>query len=269
MKDFSSIQWVVQRNLTSITDFNELAAACEKLEIPFLPVDIIPFTTTLPPIDRSRHSIIYGSTTFNRMAGEDVELKKGYFFDSERFSIENYMEHWGAHMLNFGAEISSFKSLMANNSYAPEKLLFIRPNDDDKSFAGEVKHYCEIESWYTALANLENTSLTPDSKIVVSEPYNIQSEWRLWIVNKKVVAASKYRQYFRLVKELGCPDAVVDFASARCAEYVPHDVFVMDVCYSGDAYYIVECGCMNGAGFYKANIEDIVRSVSSYFISSL
>ncbi|MBV7533816.1 ATP-grasp domain-containing protein [Chitinophaga sp. sic0106] len=269
MNKFSSIQWVVQRNLTSITDFNELAAACEKLEIPFVHVDIIPFTTTLPAIDTTRHSIIYGSTTFNRMAEQHAGLKKGYFFDPDRFSIENYMERWGAHMLNFGAEISSFRSLMENSSYAPEKQLFIRPNDDDKSFAGEVKYYSEIASWYTALTNLENTPLTPDTKIVVSEPYSIQSEWRLWIVNKNVVAASKYRQHFRLVKERGCPNAVIEFALARCAEYTPHDVFVMDVCYSGDAYYIVECGCLNGAGFYKANIEDIVKSVSSYFVQIL
>jgi hypothetical protein len=30
-----------------------------------------------------------------------------------------------------------------------------------------------------------------------------------------------------------------------------HDVLVMDVCLSGDEYYIVECGGMNGAGFTK------------------
>lgn len=48
--------------------------------------------------------------------------------------------------------------------------------------------------------------------------------------------------------------------------FVIHDVFVMDICLCGDAYYIVECGAMNGAGFYKANIESIVQHVSAYFI---
>ncbi len=109
--------------------------------------------------------------------------------------------------------------------------------------------------------------MSTESTIVVSEPYNIQNEWRLWIVKEKVVAASKYREYFKLKKEEGCPSDVVSFAEDRCKQYTPHDVFVMDICLSGDEYFIVECGCMNGAGFYKANIEDIVTSVSDYFVS--
>lgn len=100
----------------------------------------------------------------------------------------------------------------------------------------------------------------------MSEPYNIHYEWRLWIVNKKVVAASKYREYFKLRKEEGCPADVVSFAEKRCQEYTPHKVFVMDICLCGDEYFIVECGCMNGAGFYKANIENIVSDVTDYFV---
>lgn len=37
-----------------------------------------------------------------------------------------------------------------------------------------VKHYIEIEDWYEKLKVAENTTLSPESKIVVSEPYNIQ-----------------------------------------------------------------------------------------------
>jgi len=44
---------------------------------------------------------------------------------------------------------------------------------------------------------------------------------------------SKYRHYFKLKKEEGCPDSVVAFAQARCEKYTPHDVFVMDICLWG------------------------------------
>lgn len=50
-------------------------------------------------------------------------------------------------------------------------------------------------------------------------------------------------------------------------EYSPHDIFVMDICLRGDEYFIVECGCMNGAVFYKAKIECIVANVTEYFAS--
>jgi hypothetical protein len=267
MEKYNRIQWVVQRNLTSQADFEGIRNACEKIGIPFIGLDIIPFTPQLPEFDRSRKSIIYGSTTFNALAYEDVSLREGLFFDAQQFSIENYIDKWGHHMLNYEANISSFKELMESKEIPHDKLLFIRPDDDSKSFAGEMKRFDEIKSWFNTLITVENSSLSADSRIVISEPYNIQFEWRLWIVNGRVVAASKYREYFKLRKEEGCPAAVRAFAEERCREYTPDDAFVMDVCLCGDEYYIVECGCLNGAGFYKANIDDIINNVSEYFIS--
>lgn len=264
--DYQQIQWVVQQNLTSKADFDGLQNACTALGINFTGVSIIPFSSELPDFERQKHSILYGSTTFNALAFLNKKLRKGLFFDDITFSMENYFERWGAHMLNYASQICTFNELM-NSDIENDKLLFIRPNDDSKSFAGDVIKFGEIKEWYEKLFSITNSNLSLNGKIVVSEPYNIQIEWRLWIVQKKVVAASKYREYFRLSKGEGCPAEVVSFAEQRCQEYTPHNVFVMDICLSGDDYYIVECGCMNGAGFYKANIEQIVRSVSDYFIT--
>jgi hypothetical protein len=195
-------------------------------------------------------------------------LKEGVFFNEQSFSIENYIKEWGVHMLNYNASITTFQELMENRDYSANQLLFIRPNDDNKSFAGEIKRYCDIADWFKLLSGVENSFLDSDTKIVIAEPYNIQYEWRLWIVNGKVVAASKYREYFKLKKERGCPEAVKIFAEARCREFMPHDVFVMDICLCGDEFYIVECGCMNAAGFYAADIAEIVARVSAYFIAN-
>jgi ATP-grasp domain, R2K clade family 3 len=266
---FKDIQWVVQRNLTSRTELAELRSTCLKIGIRMIELDIIPFTDKLPDFDRSRRSIIYGSTTFNALAFNDATLKKGLFFDDISFSIQNYIQKWGRYMLNYNAEIVSFKELINGCKYDAGKLLFIRPDNDSKSFAGEVKRFDEISEWYEKLTVAENINLSPETKIVITEPYSIQYEWRLWIVDRKVVAASKYRAYFKLTKEEGCPADVVAFAEERCEQYTPHDIFVMDICLCGDEYFIVECGCMNGAGFYKANIGNIVSHVSNYFVSAI
>lgn len=262
---YNHIQWVVQRNLTSREDFERLENACLTIGVPFIPLEIIPFTPALPAFDKSKDTIIYGSTTFNALAAEDVQLKKGLFFDPVTFSIENYKQRWGKYMLNGDARIMTFRELMTSDAYSPDQLLFIRPDDDSKSFAGEVKAFEEIAAWYGQLSQVSNMHLTPDTVIVVGVPYSIAAEWRLWIVAGKVVAASKYREYFKLRKEAGCPEAVKLFAEQRCKEYVPHEVFVMDICLCGDEYYIVECGSMNGAGFYKADVQAIVHAVTAYF----
>lgn len=268
-KSYKSAQWVVQRNLTSGSDFEGIKASCVKNGIEFIGIDIIPFSPTLPPFERSRPSIIYGSTTFNNIALADPDLRRGLFFDEASFSIENYIEKWGSSMLNYGASVTTFEALIDTGDYKADSLLFIRPNDDSKSFSGEVKRFDQIKDWYQQLKVVDNTNLSFESKIVVSSPYNIQYEWRLWIVNKKVIAASRYREYFKLSKQEGCPEAVVSFAEMRCQQYTPHDVFVMDVCLCGDEYFIVECGCVNAAGFYNGNIESIVVNVTDYFLSKV
>ncbi|MGN6419968.1 MAG: ATP-grasp domain-containing protein [Pseudobacter sp.] len=266
-KNFKDIQWVVQRNLTSQSDLLALKEACEKTGVDFIELEIIPFSDQLPEFDRSKRSILYGSTTFNELAYREPALRPGLFFYPEHFSIENYFDKWGRRMLNFEASVTTFNQLI-KKEYPADKLLFIRPDEDNKSFAGEVRRFDEIEEWYEQLKELESARLSSDTRIIVSEPYNLQYEWRLWIVNGKMVAASKYREYFKLTKEEGCPAEVAAFAEARCREYTPHDVFVMDICLCGDEYFIVECGCMNAAGFYHARIIDIVKAVTEFFASA-
>lgn len=262
MRKYKDIQWVIQKNLIYEGDLNTLKESIRNIGVDFVEVEVMPFTPDIPFFPTEKRSIFYGSVTLNNLIFNKLN-EKGLFFNNN-FSMENYFNHWKEHMLNYGALITTFKDLMKMN-YDPDKLLFIRPDDDTKSFAGELKSFLQIETWYEKLKIIENTNLDLESKIIVSEPYNIKTEWRLWIVNGKVVASSKYRQYFKLKKEEGCPEEVKKFAEERCTEYTPHNCFVMDIALCGDSYYIVECGGMNSAGFYKANISDIVSSVTEYF----
>ncbi|MBO9733167.1 MAG: ATP-grasp domain-containing protein [Chitinophaga sp.] len=261
---YPGIQWVVQRNLTNKTDLENLQRACEITGVRCLLIEMIPFAVELPDFDNTRRSIFYGSTTLCALVAENKQLQEGLFFDPALFSIGNYLERWGKYMLNDGAVVTTFATLMSREE-APETLFFIRPDDDSKSFAGETKSFGDIKAWYDQLKMVENTNLSLQSPIVVSTPYNIQYEWRLWIVNGKVIAASKYRTYFKLTPAIGCPPEVIAFAESRCEEYMPQAVFVMDVCLCGDEFYIVECNCMNAAGFYKADVTAIVAAVSAHF----
>jgi hypothetical protein len=258
---YKNLQWVVQKNLTNHNDFSALRDACQKLQIAFVGIDVIPFSHELPDFDRKSKSIFYGSTTFTQLAYSNSLLKEGVFFDPITFSIERYIKEWGEHMLNHGAVVTTFEELMQAD-YDGNKLLFIRPDDDGKSFAGEVLQFGGYREWFERLKMIENTGISGGSRIIVGEPFNIGREWRLWCVEKKVIAASQYRNNFKLEKLQGCPNDVAAFAEARCLEFTPHDIFVMDVCETGGELYIVECNCMNAAGFYNANIEAIVSNIT-------
>ena len=265
---YEKIQWVIQKNLTNQDDLQTLVRSCKEIGVDCVEIEIMPFIDQLPAINYTKQPIFYGSTTLGELVKNNEKLKTGFFFDETAFSMENYIKRWREHMLSFGASVTTIRHL-ANEAYEPDKLLFVRPDNDSKSFSGEVIKFSEVKDWYNRLISSESRMLTIDSKIIVSEPYNLRYEWRLWIVNKKVIASSKYREEFRSKKKRGCPESVVIFAEERCLEYTPHDVFVMDICQTGDEFYIIECGCMNSAGFYVSDIRAIVKNVTEYFLKTV
>lgn len=167
-------------------------------------------------------------------------------------------------MLNDGAVVTTFEDF-AQMQYEPGKMLFIRPDTDGKSFAGEVLRFAEYREWFERLMAVGNPGISGKTRIIVGEPFHIGREWRLWCVDKKVIAASQYRNNFRLKKLRGCPGEVVSFAETRCLQFTPHDVFVMDICETGGSLYVVECNCMNAAGFYAADIEKIITGITEWF----
>lgn len=264
MFKYDKIQWVIQRNLTSQDIIEDFRKACQKMNVDSCFIDIIPFSNSLPEFPKDKRSIFYGSTTTMYLVYQDSKYNEGLFFSEQTFSMENYLDKWKENMLNFGAKVLTVGQLSELN-YENDKLLFIRPDADSKSFSGEVKRLEDISNWFEQIMTSEDMDITKDTKIIIAEPYHIKSEWRLWIVNGKVVTASKYRENFKLTKERGCPKNVIEFAELRCKEYQPHDVFVMDIGLCGDTLYIIECGCMNSAGFYAADIDKIVSSVTEYF----
>jgi hypothetical protein len=262
-----TVGWTVQQDLSHPQYEEKIKAACQVQQFGFQTLKVYPFDPVLPNMHMWKHNIFYGSVSFNNLVSTDTFLRKGVFFDPVTFSMKNYLRKWNDHMLSSEAKVTSFAELMSEQ-YPPDKLLFIRPDDDSKSFSGTTKSFHEISAWYEELKMYDNTNLTLDSPIIVGEPYSIAAEWRLWIVNKKVVASSRYRRYFKLDVDPNCPTEVISFAEQRCKEYVPHDIFVMDVCISGDQFYILECGCMNAAGLYAADVHAIVTAVTEFVTCS-
>lgn len=262
---YNNIQWVVQNNLTRPELMEDLKGACQAIGVDHIEVKVVPFSDELPDFPKEKSSIFYGSTTMMNNVYKDKTINSGLFFDYDRFTMEEYFKHWKHHMLNYeDGKITSFRELMKLD-LPNEHLIFVRPNDDSKSFCGEIIEFGRIETWYKGLVSFENVNLDLDTKIVSCDPYNILKEWRLWIVDKKVVGASQYKDGHQLKKLKDVPIEVIEFAEARCQEYTPHDIFVMDICLCTGELFILECGCMNSAGFYAADVYGIVKSVTDYY----
>lgn len=254
MNDF---QIIVQSNIAE-ADLSEIKQICVQLNVDFVPIYVIPFSAELPAIDRSKKTILYGSTTLCDLAFHDTELKKGVFFDPDTFSMERQLEAWGTHMLNSDSVVYTAAEILddapnASGHWSEDAEYFIRPDGDGKEFAGAVMPYSDVKAFLQRNMAYE-TSVQPGTKIVLSTPKQLSKEYRLWILDGSVVSASQYRTNFRLDKDEGCPDAVRQFAEDVCRIFTPVNFFVMDVATTPDgAMFIIECNCANAAGFYKGD----------------
>lgn len=261
-------RWIIQDKNYSTNDRKQIIAACHRLDIPCIEITVVPFSEALPeiPIDDDYENIYYGSTTMMDRVYKDFNQPKGLFYNHKTFSMENYLEKWGSHMLSSEAQVLTFEKFV-NSDYPENQQFFIRPDADSKSFAGTVLKFKEIKEWYDRIVKENVVEITPQTKILAGPAYHIEKEWRNYIVDGKVVTSSLYRKNFKLHKSnKDIPKEMIAYVEARCKEYQPHDVFAMDIakCKGEYEYYIIECGCMNSVGFYHSDIYKFVEALSKY-----
>jgi hypothetical protein len=251
------MKWIVQNNLRfGDKDVIKIKEACKKYGHEFIGVKVLPFSDDVPIA--KDNEIYYGGTGWINKIYNKNPSANGIFFNPE--SIFTYwVDKYKDKALNYMAFETTLNKL-SSISYKDDKLFFIRPVSDLKDFNGSVMRFKDIKNW-KKMINI-NCPNFGDLPIVVNEPYGIANEWRLFIINKKVITGSHYRSYGVLHVYPNLPDRIIKFAEEQANIYSPNDVFVMDICESDKNIYIIEIGCFNSAGFYDSNIDKIVREVS-------
>lgn len=173
----NDVQWVVQSNLNSV-GADLIEKACRELDIKYTPVQIIPFSDTLPDYDKSIPAIFYGSTTMMRLVRGE-----GGLFLNDNFTMEKYFENWSKCVLNSGAVIRTLYDAIHHSAFIPlEGDVFIRPNDDSKCFSGQIINLKVMADWLEKVQQSDSEELTMDTRVIISSPKQIEEEWRLWII---------------------------------------------------------------------------------------
>ncbi|MEM6806662.1 MAG: ATP-grasp domain-containing protein [Bacteroidota bacterium] len=257
------LKWIIQKNLIKEEILTSFRAAFQELSIAYEEVLVIPFSDELPNFSPAPLNIFYGSTTLMLNAYHSP-YRSGVFYNPEKFTSQRYVEKWGKHMLNADGHSLRFEDFVAKK-LETQSSWFIRPNSDDKSFAGGTMSKEEIADFYDKIQHIDNPKLNSQSLIFVASPKKIKKEWRNFIVGGKIVASSRYALNGNLnVSTQDISKNMIDFAEARTKEFAPHDIFVMDLAETSNGYKIIECNCFNGTGFYQHDIKEIVKSISEY-----
>lgn len=251
------MHWAIQTNVINEGERKAVFQALEALGYSHEGFTAIPFSEDLPNILEPQ-TVFYGSTTVISNIYLKNKWNPGTFF-TENFDYRVWSNKYK--ILNSDHELLKLRDIEEKHFYGPEKIAFVRPVLDLKEFAGTVIEWSKFEDWKSKLMNLE---LLLDCECIVAQPFGIAKEWRTFVVDGKVVGASQYREYMRTSKAPGCPDEVTAFVQEQASIFSPHPIFVMDVGLSGDDLYVIEVGCFNSAGFYKARLEPVFEAIQGF-----
>ena len=257
-------EFVIQHNLMNEEQLRQVKAAVEKYPHRF--VGVIPFSHDITSdMELSGVEYIpYGSTLLMTLAHKRGWT--GLSFDPSVFSMKQAYAH-RRDMLNNGRVMSVREA----ESVLREMIgdVFVRPDLDLKHFSGQVIDSVECADWFKDAMSLPLESgsyaMDPHMEVIVSEPLNIQAEWRYFIVGGKVVSGSMYRYKGQLLKKRELDAAVLEEAQQAADGWLPAPNVVMDLALVDDTVKVIEFNCINSSGFYDNDIPAVFDALWNYY----
>lgn len=272
------IKWVIESGKVEQENWNSIVAYLNETSRENVRVTYRPFTNNKVQTDFGDEDCVvgFGCLGLVRSIGQNNRWVPGVWCDWEKLKCSYYLSHWGKYSIHqdYGfyplSEIWRRKDWLfekyASNIYHGHPHIFVRPDDNFKSFNAEL---VAAEHWDSFRSQVECYQPSDHILCMVSSPVMIQSEWRLVIADGKVITGSQYRKTLNnsLSAEIepGYDPLAAEFAEHIIAEsgWQPHPVYVMDICKSGNGYKLVEIGSINSAGLYLCDIPTVVDTISS------
>lgn len=231
--------------------------------INYVPFDGLDFTDFYDPTDCV---VAYGSLGLIRQLLRKTKWIPGAWCNLDVFKCQYYYPRLAQYLLNSNyvmlpyGELNRQKDLLFD-AVGSNDSLFIRPSNGYKTFTGKVVNR---ETYSKDVDFFGFYDVEPEELVVVAEPKNIREEWRLVVVNKRVVASSLYKDWGVNRTREGCPDEVLVFADEVISTWQPETCWVLDICstkHSG--LRVVEINSFSSSGLYACNKNDVVAAVSN------
>lgn len=250
------MHWVVQDNLYNEDGYVRFLDALERLNQQYDVVKVIPFShDTIPDVDYDEPVIVMGSDSLVRCA-----RRKGWTpgaFTNDNFDYRKWKENVGEYLLNFDGVVTRFGDVVPPE----DDHFFIRPIFDFKIFAGSVITPDNFKSWQEKAVAYGDT-LNGDSLVVVSPVRKIYSEYRFFVVNGEVVTGSQYKIGHRVKSSSDVETPIIRFTKDMVNLWGPAEAFVIDIADTPDGLRVIEYNCINSAGFYACDCQQIVSALA-------
>ncbi len=205
----------------------------------------------------------------------EINRKKfipGAIYSDKAFEVNRYYKDYHEFILNKDYMCLPFWSLVQNkdfifNTFGNNDCVFIRPNSGGKSFTGFVT---DKDNFECAIDQAFIVGEEPYELVCISEPKNIKYEWRIVIIDGKVISGCRYKTFVKrdLIEEI--PDRVIDYAKlvVESVKNPPQECYIMDVAETSDGLSIVELNSMSCSGLYKCDISKIMVALRDYIVKN-
>lgn len=262
-----NIIWIVATDLGAQSNIGEFVDAIKKNNGDVHEVSLEEMLTPsyIPQVDKNRKVIFYGSVNFiNWMA--DLDFSPGVFGDNQSYSYSNLCKNIPHGMIfNSPADSGTVHGnasdiLSALESKDEDELFFFKPGDDSKFIAGQVSTVSDIRKKCNQLINNQIPDADGNNPLLLSIPYGIEAEYRLFVVNGNIITGSKY--YPNQDPEV--PEAVIEYGKEVIKHWNPEPLFVLDVVISNSNYFVMEIQNFHSAGHYMADKMKLIKAVHRY-----
>jgi hypothetical protein len=225
--------------------------------------------------------VFYGSLNAAKdMQDRGMKWKPLAWCNWEALRCSSYYAHWGKHLLSDSYSIIPFGDLPRMKDFLFDffgdsfeekskqrytidgtKVIFIRPDENNKIFSGHCVSDNNFDRWYKTAGIYEPK---PNTLAIIAKPVQILSETRCIIADKKAITGSQYS--LDRVFEIGPPvPGAMEFAEkvVNSTEWQPHPIFVMDIAQTEKGFRLLEIGPVNCAGFYGCDAKQIVEAMTN------
>lgn len=267
--------WVLQSNIFKEINYINLISFLDKMNIPCEIVNYYDGEID-PDINTNERVMFIGSLGMHRVA-QKKGWKPGSFL-THGFDAQWWTYFYQYHMLNNEPIYTRFKNIPAFEKYIREEWggkCFARPTQDNKYFDGKVYSFSDLKVFHDEIMNGGSgiyTKLNGETSILLGEVHDIISEYRFFIVDKKIVTYSQYKLNGKLYTSVLVDQEIIDFVNEmihfRGATHGfnswggPARAYVMDVAkLSNGNLKIVEFNNFNSSGFYLCDPQKIVMAI--------
>lgn len=257
--------WILQKNLYAEEGFKHLVEQLDRQGSQYQIVNMIPFAHEIDPdVNPTGNVFVLGATALGKVA-----RKKGWYpgYIDANISYRKLIDNYDKNVLNFDAYILQIKTFLEELSFIPWDPVFVRPDNDGKSFAGEVMSIKQLKEWLVKVRNLEGensfTSITVDDDIVVAPLQDINAEYRFFVVNGKVITGSRYKLGSRVSYSSMVEPQVYDFAQKMVNIWSPNQAFAIDIALTPSGFKVIEINSINSAGFYHCDMGKFIHAIEN------